>query len=179
MELDRCVDIKEHLPAFVTGDLDPNTTLRIQRHLGDACAPCAVKIEGLHAAFQRIPLAHVPVSLPEGSIDALVDRIGKQPQQERDVPIVFRDTNEGKLAWTLVLLAMAALISVGFWGRSTDRELRSAQSAARAAQVQTRRVVDEYRNLDEKLVQIAGELDALKASQSGAPPEGAAVPAVP
>lgn len=179
MELDRCVDIKEHLPAFVTGDLDPNTTLRVQRHLGDACAPCAVQIEELHAAFQRVPLVHAPVSLPEGSVDALVERIGNQPQQEREVPIVFRETNEGKLAWTLVLLAMAALIAVGFWGRSADSELRTAQSAARAAQVQTRRVVDDYRNLDEKLVRIATELDAIKASKSAAPPEEAPAPAVP
>jgi hypothetical protein len=178
MELDRCVDLKEHLPAFVTGDLDPNMSLRVQRHLGDACAACAVKIEELHAAFQRIPLAHVPVSLPEGSVDALVERIGSQPQQERDVPIVFRETNEGKLAWTLVLLAMAALIAVGFWGRSADRDLQAAEAATHAAQVQTRRVVDRYRSLDEKLVRIAGELDALKASQA-APSEEAAVPVAP
>ena len=178
MELDRCVDIKDDLPAFVTGDLDSNTTLRVQRHLGDACAACAVKIEELHAAFQRIPLAQVPVSLPEGSVDALVERIGNQPQQERDVPIVFRETNEGKLAWTLVLLAMAALIAVGFWGRSADRDLQAAEAATRAAQVQTRRVVDDYRNLDEKLVRIAAELDAVKASQAAAPEE-VAVPAEP
>jgi len=166
MELDRCVDIKDHLPAFVTGDLDPNTTLRVQRHLGDACGACAVKIEKLHAAFQRIPLAHPPVALPEGSVDALVERIGGQPQQTREVPIVFRETNEGKLAWSLVLFAMVALIAVGFWGRSVARDIQSARDATHAAQVQTRRVVEDYRKLDEKLVRIAGELDALKASQS-------------
>jgi hypothetical protein len=176
MELDRCGDIKHHLPAFVTGDLDPNTTLRVQRHLGDVCAACAVEIETLNAAFQRIPLAQAEIPLPEGAVDVLVRKIGGEPQQEREVPIVFRETNEGKLAWTLVLLAMAALIAVGFWARTVDRELKAAESATRAAEVQTRRVVDDYRSLDQKARSIHDELEALKASKSPPAPSEATEP---
>lgn len=176
MELDRCGDIKHHLPAFVTGDLDPGTSLRVQRHLGDVCAACAVEIEVLNAAFQRIPLAQAAVPLPEGALDVLAQKIGSEPQREREVPIVFRDTNEGKLAWTLVLLAMAALIAVGFWGRTVDRELTAAQAATRAAEVQTRRVVDDYRSLDQRARSIHDELEGLKASQSPPAPSETAAP---
>jgi len=164
MEIDRCSDLKEHLPAFVTGDLDSNTTLRVQKHLGDVCAACTVEIETLHAAFQRLPLAQAPCPLPGDSFELLVENIAAQSQEEREVPIVFRETNEGKLAWTLVLLAMAALIAVGFWGRNTERDLRAAETAKQTSEIQTRSVVSDYRLLDDKARSIEDELEALKAS---------------
>ena len=172
MELDRCRDLKDFLPTFVTSDLDPNKTLRVQKHLGDACGPCAHEIEALHAAFQRLPLAQAPCLLPEGSLEALVEKIAAEPQEEREQPIVFRETNEGKLAWTLVLLAMAALIAVGFWGWTMERtsagDLGAAEAATRAAERQTRSVVNDYRSLDAKARSLEAELKALKDAQAEA-----------
>jgi hypothetical protein len=174
MELDRCRDLRDCLPTFVTSDLDANRTLRVQKHLGDTCGPCATEIEALHAAFQRIPLALAPCPLPEGSLGALVDKIASQPQEEREQPIVFRDTNEGKLAWTLVLLAMAALIAVGFWGwtmeRTSARDLSAAEAATRSAQRQTRSVVGDYRSLEGKARTLEAELAALKDAQPDTAP---------
>ena len=158
------------------GELEPSKTLRIQKHLGDVCASCAAEIEELHSAFQAIPLADGPLPLPEGSAEALVARLSKQPQEEAETPIVFRESNEGRLAWTLVLSAMAALIAVGFWGRSVDRQLQQANDAQRAAEVQTRRVVDDYRVLQQRAQAVAQELDQMKADlrQSSEEPGGRA-----
>lgn len=161
MEQDRCRDLSDHLPAFVTGDLPPDLTLRIQKHLGDVCASCSSRIERLHDAFQRIPLASAPCPLPEGSIDALLKKIGAEPQEEREVPIVFRETNEGKLAWSLVLFATAALIAVGFWARSMDQRLGEAESLRQASDLQTRRVVNDYRDLEAKARSLESHLDAV------------------
>ena len=98
--------------------------------------------------------------LPEGSADALVARLSKQPQEEAETPIVFRESNEGRLAWTLVLLAMAALIAVGFWARNMDRQVQQANHAQRAAEVQTRRVVDDYRVLQQRARALVQELES-------------------
>ncbi|MEE2830640.1 MAG: hypothetical protein VX498_15740 [Myxococcota bacterium] len=169
MELDRCEDLRSFYPAFVRGELDPSTTLRIQKHLGDVCASCAAEIEELHSAFQAIPLADGPVPLPEGSADALVARLSKQAQEEAETPIVFRESNEGRLAWTLVLLAMAALIAVGFWGRNMDRQLQQADDVRRASEVQTRKVVDDYRVLQQRARAVVQELEQLKAGVRDGP----------
>jgi hypothetical protein len=162
MELDRCRDIEGYLPAFVTGDLSPSLTLRVQKHLGDTCASCAGRIERLNDAFQRLPLTVQPCPLPEGSLDLLVEKIGDQPQEQREEPIVFRETNEGRLAWTLVFLAMAALIAVGFWGRWTESEIESAHRAKEAADRQTRQVVENYRSLELRARALAAELEKVK-----------------
>jgi len=162
MELDRCRDIEGYLPAFVTGDLSPSLTLRVQKHLGDTCASCAGRIESLNEAFQRLPLTVQSCPLPEGSLDLLVEKISEQPQEQREEPIVFRDTNEGRLAWTLVLLAVAALIAVGFWGRWAESEMEDARRAKDAADRQTRQVIENYRSLELRARALAAEVENLK-----------------
>ena len=109
--------------------------------------------------------------MPEGSISALVETIGAQAQDQREQPIVFRETNEGKLAWTLVVLAMAALIAVGFWGRSMESKLSGARASKQAAERQTRQVVENYRSLDTRARAIAAELETLKNAEDNQAPE--------
>ena len=161
MEHDRCVDLREHYPAFVTGDLSPNLTLRVQQHLSEVCGSCSTEIEALHDAFQRLPLAKASCALPEGSVEALTQKIGAQSQEVREVPIVFRETNERKLAWTLVLFATLALIAVGFWARRIDRRLVGTEDARQAAEAQTRVVSNQYRDLENRALGLQADRDAL------------------
>jgi hypothetical protein len=161
MEMDRCTDLREHFVGYVTGVTERVTDLRIQLHLSEGCATCAGELEALQAAFQRVPLGFPPQPLVPGGGEAVAKKIASSSQELREVPIVYPETNERKLAWTLVILFGVALAAAAFWGRYQVVELDQARGKAAFEAAQTRRVAGDHAELRDRANRIESHLLAL------------------
>ena len=161
METDRCRDLREHLVAWMTGTASKQVELRVKLHLGEGCAACARELEALYEAFHAVPLGHPPQPLPEGSVPGLAGKIGACPQEVREVPIVYPETDGGRLAWVLVFLFGVALVAAALWGRHQVRELDQATSRVAFEEARTRQVSGDFHDLRERAGRVEAHLEAL------------------
>jgi hypothetical protein len=166
MEMDRCRDLREHLVAWMAGTASKEVELRVRLHLSDGCAGCARELEALYEAFHAVPLASPPQPLPEGSVPLLVKKIAAQPQEVREVPIVYPETDGRRLAWVLVFLFGVALVAAAVWGRHQVRELDEAAGRVAFEEAQTRRVSGEFHDLRSRAGRIEAHLLALTDPQT-------------
>ncbi len=161
MEVDRCCDLREHFAAYVTDAGEPKLAERIRLHLAGGCVACAGEIDELDAAFYTLGRVFAAVAPGEGSTDAMAAAITRRHQEAPEEPILFAEHNENRLAWWLVALFAVALLAAAFWGRGEQEKLHSVNLTLHAAQVQTREVIDDYRQLQERAGGTAALLDAL------------------
>ncbi len=126
--MDRCRDLKALFPSYAAETASRSDQLRIQLHLGDGCAACAVELERLMEAFHAIPLSLKPVPTTAGSRDKLIDEVQQTSQEPLDVPVLYPETDTNRLWKVLVGLSAIAVIAVAFWGRSQTEEVTRLQS---------------------------------------------------
>ncbi len=161
MEVDRCCDLRVHFAAYVTDAGEPKLAERIRLHLAGGCVACAREIDELDAAFYALGRVFAPMAAGEGATEAMAAAITRRHQEAPEEPILFAEHNESRLAWWLVVLFAVALLAAAFWGRAERETLQSANLTLHAAQVQTREVIDDYRQLQERAGGTAALLDAL------------------
>lgn len=161
MEVDRCRDLRVWFPAYVTDGGEPKTAERIRLHLAGGCAACAGEIDRLDAAFYALGLVFKPVPPGEGASEAMAKAIVRRHQEAPEEPILFAEHNPTRLAWWLVALFAVALLAAAFWGRGQRERLEDASLALRSAQIQTREVIDDYRQLQERAAGTSSLLDSL------------------
>jgi anti-sigma factor RsiW len=159
MEMDRCRDVQPFLPACAAGFAEPGEEMRVETHLAMGCAACAAELEQLYEAFHALPLAFAAPSLSEAAAERLAQSVGGREQETHEVPILFPETRERRLLWTLLACFVLALLAAAFWGRDMQRRLERAEREAMSAQQQTRSVVADYRKLDEKCRALIKAMD--------------------
>lgn len=161
MELDRCRDLRPSFPGFVVGTNPKAIDLRIQVHLSEGCATCAVQLEELQDAFHSIPLAAGPQPLLEGAADLMARNVAATPQAEQIVPIQYPETNERRLGLTLLILFGIALAAAAFWGRTQLDEVHDARVTLQSERARTREAVGQYRELQARAQRVDMLLDAV------------------
>jgi len=152
MDVDRCRDIRPHFVDVALGTVGAGPANRVRLHLSEGCPACAAELEGVLEAYYGIPAAFGPVALPEGSAEALRAVAEKTPQLDPDPAIVYAETNERRLLWTLVFLMIAAVVAAAWWGQRKAEETAWAVDARRAAEAQSRTMAADYRAVRERLV---------------------------
>jgi len=116
MEMDRCRDLRDLYPAYSADATSKADAMRIQLHLGDGCAACAVEIEQLMEAFHAVPLGTRPVETSAQSREALMGEIGRTAQEAHDVPVLFPETDRNRLWKVLTVCAAISLACTAWWG---------------------------------------------------------------
>ncbi len=168
LESDRCRDLREHLVPWITGTASKPAELRVRLHLSEGCAACSAELEALYEAWHAVPLAHPPQPLGEDGVALLARKIAAEPQELRQEPIVYPETNAPRLAWTLVILFGAALFVAGLWGRhqvelvdqATSRAA-SKEALADSQRARVREVSGQYHDLRERAERREMFLEAL------------------
>ncbi|MCO4768442.1 MAG: anti-sigma factor [Deltaproteobacteria bacterium] len=155
--MDRCRDLRPMYAAFAADSASRADAMRIQLHLGDGCAACAVEIEQLMESYYAIPLGLTPRSAPEGSRDSLLEEIARTPQEQHEVPVLFPETDRLRLWKVLTALSAVAVIAVAWWGKTqTDGIEQIEGEAARARMMGT---VD-TRSLERQVGQLSETLQS-------------------
>lgn len=121
--MDRCRDLKPLFPAYAADTASRAEQLRIQLHLGDGCAACALELERLMEAFHAIPLSLKPIPAPTGSRDNLMDEVRRTGQEPLEVPVLYPETDANRLWKVLVGLSAIAGVAVAFWARTQTTEV--------------------------------------------------------
>lgn len=166
MEVDRCRDLRDHFPAFVTDALDPTIQARIREHLSLGCATCARDIGRLDEAFYALPGDLPPQGFLVGGAEAMVKAISRKPQEQPEEPILFPDGKPLRVAWTTAALFALALGAAAVWGRGMLDDVERAKHSVVAQQRQTRSVIDDYRSLEGAHDQLRGMLDSLTSADT-------------
>jgi hypothetical protein len=152
MEVDRCRDIRPHFVEVALGSVDSSAANRIRLHLSEGCPACASELERVLEAYFGIPLAFEPVLLPESAEADLRAAVAKVTQLTDDAAIVYSETNERRLLWTLVALCILSVVAAAWWGNKQVNAVAWAETAQRSAEQQARAMAADYRLVRERLV---------------------------
>ncbi len=134
--MDRCRDLRPLYAAYAAEATSREDAMRIQLHLSDGCAACAVEIEQLMEAFHAVPLGFTPVEAPAGSRQRLLDEIARTPQEPRDVPVLFPEADRNRLWKVLAALSALAVAAMAWWGATTNKRVaRLEDELSRAGMV--------------------------------------------
>lgn len=161
LEADRCEDLRPHLVSWMAGTADKQVELRIRLHLSEGCAGCATELDALYRAFHAVPLASPPQDLGEQGAELLARKIAALPQNERQEPVVYPETDGRKLGTVLLVLFAIALVVAALWGRQQGRDLDQALSRVAFEESRTRQVSGDYQDLRQRAGRVEAHLDAL------------------
>ncbi len=143
MELDRCSDLEASLGAYALGQVDERLSMRVQLHLAEGCVGCATRLEELVVRFHLAALPEQAGLLPDAFSERVL-RAAVSVEQDRPEPvIVYPQTPERPLLWTLVALSFVMVAAVAFWGQRQERDLRSVQARSEFMEQAAQRTVDE------------------------------------
>jgi hypothetical protein len=132
--MDRCRDLRALFPAYAADRTSRGDAMRVQLHLGDGCAACAVELEQLMEAFHAVPLGLTPAAPGPGTRQSLLDEVGATPQEAVQVPDLYPDNDPNRLWKVLVGLAALALFAAAWWGQGQlDEVARLRGEVTRAA----------------------------------------------
>jgi len=152
MDVDRCRDIRPHFVAVALGTVEAGPANRVRLHLSEGCPACAAELETVLEAYYGLPLAFPPVPVPEGAAEALRAAAEETAQLEAEPAIVYAETNERRLLWTLLFLMIGAVVAAAWWGQRQVEDAEWAAQGRRAAEAQARSMAADYRMVRERLV---------------------------
>jgi len=157
--MDRCRDLRPLYGAYAAEATSREDAMRIQLHLSDGCAACAVEIEQLMEAFHAIPLGFAPVEAPAGSRQRLLDEIARTPQEPRDVPVLFPEADRNRLWKVLAALSAVAVAAMAWWGASVNKQVARLEGelsrAGMATTVDTRSLERQIAEMQAVLSNVA------------------------
>jgi len=132
MEIDRCRDLQADLSRYATGLGDERLSMRVQLHLAEGCAPCAVHLEELTVRFHLAALSGGPAAPPAELEEPLVAAASACEQERVEPLVLYPETSERALLWTLVGLSLVMVAAVAWWGSGQRSHSASLQSRALA-----------------------------------------------
>jgi len=154
MEIDRCRDLEEHLEEYAVGLADHSVGMRIQVHLAEGCSHCAQRIEERMVRFHTDVLAEEPGFVPEDLGEKVLAAIASCPQEQPEPVIVYPESNERRLLWILLALAVAMVAAVAWWASAQRVELAAAQRQARIFEQATSRNAEQTEVLQSMLSRL-------------------------
>ena len=143
MELDRCRDLEASLGPYALGQVDERLSMRVQLHLAEGCVACATRLEELVVRFHLSALPEQAGSLPDAFSERVLEAAAGVEQDRPEPVVVYPQTPERALLWTLVALSFVMVAVVAFWGQRQERELRSIQVRSEFMEQAAQRTVDE------------------------------------
>jgi hypothetical protein len=117
--------------------------MRVQLHLAEGCVGCATRLEELVVRFHLAALPEQAGSLPDAFSERVLEAAGSVEQDRPEPVIVYPQTSERALLWTLVALSFVMVAAVTFWGQRQERDLRSVQARSEFMEQAAQRTVDE------------------------------------
>jgi hypothetical protein len=147
MELDRCSDITAYLNAYALGQVDETQSMRVQLHLAEGCVGCATRLEEMTVRFHLAALPEQPIDLPEAFSERVLAAASRVEQERPEPVIVYPQTPERALLWTLLALSLLMVSAVAFWGHRQEQALSSALARADFMEQATTRTVNELRSV--------------------------------
>ena len=115
-------DLRALLPGYAVGSAAMETNLRVQLHLSEGCPKCAAEIEWLMEGFHAVPLGLTPAEVPAELRQRALESVAVLPQEMRETPILFPETDAQRLWKVLTALAAVAVVAVAVWGRGVIAE---------------------------------------------------------
>lgn len=143
MEVDRCRDLEASLGSYALGQADERLSMRVQLHLAEGCVGCATRLEGLVVRFHLAGLPDQPGVLPDSFAERVAEATAGVAQDRPEPVVVYPETPERALLWTLVALSFVMVAAVAFWGERQERDLRSVQARSDFMEQAAQRTVDE------------------------------------
>ena len=147
MELERCRDIAPHLRAYALGQVDEAQSMRVQLHLAEGCVACATSLEEMTVRFHMAALPEEPVDLAEDFSARVVAAASRVEQESPEPVVVYPQTPERALLWTLLALSFLMVSVVAFWGHRQGQALVSSQARADFMEQAATRSVNELRSV--------------------------------
>jgi hypothetical protein len=132
MEIDRCRDLQTELGRYATGLADERLSMRVQLHLAEGCAPCAGRLEELTVRFHLAALRGGPAAPPAELEESLLVAASGCEQEAIEPLVLYPETSERALLWTLVALSLLMVAAVAFWGSGQVSRSATLQSRALA-----------------------------------------------
>lgn len=125
--------VRDLIPAYVLGALDPDDSERVRLHVV-VCSSCAHELEGYEATVGLLPYAHTPQPVPLRARAALLGRI------DQAVPAARAPRPQRRFSWQplaprlagfVVAPALVLLLVIGVMGvRLYNQEQRIAEIQA-------------------------------------------------
>lgn len=127
-------EIREQLPLYVLGGLDPETTAAVEQHLAGTCDACAADMREWQEIVGLIPLGVTPVVPGDRVKNRLMARV-RQDARAKATPL---RPQRWRAAWMAAPLAAAAILLVVIGNKSYQDHQRYLE-AMKAAAEQTAR----------------------------------------
>ncbi len=100
-------EIREQLPLYVLGGLDPETTAAVEQHLAGACDSCAADVREWREVVGLLPLSVTPVGPSYRVKDRLMERVRQDAPRAKVIPL---RPQRWRAAWIAAPLAAAAML---------------------------------------------------------------------
>jgi hypothetical protein len=148
-------EIKEQLPLYVLGGLDPETATAIEQHVAEPCGSCSAEVREWQELVGLIPLG---VAQPGPSAE-VKERLLARVRQEAGGKVIPLRPRRWRAAWVAIPLAAAAALLVVIGNRLYQNALQLATNQTSRVETVTALLAQEQ----EKLAKRETELQRVSA----------------